>query len=95
MIICREFAHGLIASAADSPSSNVKGKQNASVGQRLTEEEDEAYFDSYGHYGIHEEMLKDKVRTQAYMDFIYDNQYIFKDKVIMNGTSQKTGSPRN
>ncbi|XP_041459766.1 protein arginine N-methyltransferase 3-like [Lytechinus variegatus] len=84
MTSAREFAHGLIASAADSPSSNSKEKQNASVGQRLTEEEDEAYFDSYGHYGIHEEMLKDKVRTKAYMDFIYDNPYIFKDKVVLD-----------
>lgn len=25
------------------------------------------YFDSYSHFGIHEEMLKDKVRTDAYM----------------------------
>lgn len=24
----------------------------------LREDEDEAYFSSYGHYGIHEEMLK-------------------------------------
>lgn len=78
----REFAHGLVASASDTPSR--ADKPNASVGQRLTEEEDEAYFDSYGHYGIHEEMLKDKVRTEAYMDFIYDNQYIFKDKVVLD-----------
>lgn len=24
------------------------------------------YFDSYAHYGIHEEMLKDEQRTKAY-----------------------------
>lgn len=24
------------------------------------------YFDSYGHFGIHEEMLKDRVRTESY-----------------------------
>jgi protein arginine N-methyltransferase 1 len=24
------------------------------------------YFDSYAHFGIHEEMLKDEVRTKAY-----------------------------
>ena len=24
------------------------------------------YFDSYAHFGIHEEMLKDRVRTEAY-----------------------------
>ena len=25
------------------------------------------YFDSYSHFGIHEEMLKDETRTNAYM----------------------------
>ena len=25
------------------------------------------YFDSYSHFGIHEEMLKDTVRTKTYM----------------------------
>jgi protein arginine N-methyltransferase 1 len=24
------------------------------------------YFDSYAHFGIHEEMLKDEVRTKGY-----------------------------
>lgn len=28
------------------------------------------YFDSYSHFGIHEEMLKDEVRTKAYMNAI-------------------------
>uniref|UniRef100_H3AWQ7 type I protein arginine methyltransferase n=1 Tax=Latimeria chalumnae TaxID=7897 RepID=H3AWQ7_LATCH len=46
----------------------------------LREDEDEVYFSSYGHYGIHEEMLKDKVRTESYRDFMYLNPHIFKDK---------------
>nr|XP_048298318.1 protein arginine N-methyltransferase 3 isoform X2 [Myodes glareolus] len=46
----------------------------------LQEDEDGVYFSSYGHYGIHEEMLKDKVRTESYRDFIYQNPHIFKDK---------------
>lgn len=28
------------------------------------------YFDSYSHFGIHEEMLKDDVRTRSYMNAI-------------------------
>ena len=31
-------------------------------------QDDMYYFDSYSHYGIHEEMLKDEVRTLAYRD---------------------------
>ncbi|XP_078077125.1 protein arginine N-methyltransferase 3 [Mustelus asterias] len=50
----------------------------------LREDEDSVYFSSYGHYGIHEEMLKDKVRTESYRDFMYSNPHIFKDKVILD-----------
>jgi protein arginine N-methyltransferase 1 len=28
------------------------------------------YFDSYSHFGIHEEMIKDEVRTKAYLSAI-------------------------
>ncbi|XP_033972858.1 protein arginine N-methyltransferase 3 isoform X1 [Trematomus bernacchii] len=50
----------------------------------LREDEDEAYFSSYGHYSIHEEMLKDKVRTESYRDFMYRNPEVFRDKVVLD-----------
>ncbi|XP_072528261.1 protein arginine N-methyltransferase 3 [Salminus brasiliensis] len=50
----------------------------------LREDEDEAYFSSYGHYSIHEEMLKDTVRTESYRDFICGNPDVFKDKVVLD-----------
>eukprot|EP00760_Papus_ankaliazontas_P028247 PhM_4_TR359/c0_g1_i1/m.71423/K11434/PRMT1; type I protein arginine methyltransferase len=42
------------------------------------------YFDSYGHYGIHESMLKDQVRTGSYRDSMYRNPHLFKDKVVLD-----------
>uniref|UniRef100_A0A8C6L635 Protein arginine N-methyltransferase 3 n=1 Tax=Nothobranchius furzeri TaxID=105023 RepID=A0A8C6L635_NOTFU len=51
---------------------------------KLREDEDEAYFSSYGHYSIHEEMLKDKVRTESYRDFMYRNAEVFRDKVVLD-----------
>ncbi|KAF2191351.1 arginine n-methyltransferas-like protein [Zopfia rhizophila CBS 207.26] len=48
------------------------------------------YFNSYNHHGIHEEMLKDEVRTRSYRDAIYQNGHLFKDKVVLDvgcGTS--------
>jgi len=42
------------AAAAAQPTANEKTSADY-------------YFDSYSHFGIHEEMLKDKVRTDAYM----------------------------
>jgi len=42
------------------------------------------YFDSYSHFGIHEEMLKDEVRTLAYRRAIVGNRHLFKDKVVLD-----------
>lgn len=39
------------------------------------------YFDSYAHHAIHEEMLKDEVRTRTYEMAIMQNKHLFKDKV--------------
>ncbi|CAL5360403.1 unnamed protein product [Camellia sinensis] len=42
------------------------------------------YFDSYSHFGIHEEMLKDAVRTRTYQNVIYKNPFLFKDKIVLD-----------
>ncbi|CCE35306.1 type I protein arginine N-methyltransferase Rmt1 [Claviceps purpurea] len=42
------------------------------------------YFKSYDHHGIHEEMLKDEVRTRSYMNAIMQNKHLFKDKVVLD-----------
>ncbi|TIC12187.1 hypothetical protein E3Q14_01865 [Wallemia mellicola] len=42
------------------------------------------YADSYSHFGIHEEMLKDTVRTLSYRNAIFSNSEAFKDKVVLD-----------
>jgi len=42
------------------------------------------YFDSYAHFGIHEEMLKDEVRTMTYRNSIYHNKHLFRGKVVLD-----------
>lgn len=42
------------------------------------------YFDSYSHYAIHEEMLKDEIRTSTYRKAIEWNPHLFQDKVVMD-----------
>ncbi|XP_063222637.1 protein arginine N-methyltransferase 1-like [Bacillus rossius redtenbacheri] len=42
------------------------------------------YFDSYAHFGIHEEMLKDEVRTLTYRNSMYHNKHLFKGKVVLD-----------
>ena len=42
------------------------------------------YFESYSNFYIHEEMLKDKVRTQSYQNAIENNPEAFKDKIVLD-----------
>ena len=42
------------------------------------------YYDSYSTIHIHEEMLKDKARTMAYMDACDKNKKQFKDKIVLD-----------
>ena len=42
------------------------------------------YADSYAHFGIHEEMLKDEVRTLSYRNSMWWNKHLFKDKVVLD-----------
>ncbi|PFH53723.1 hypothetical protein AMATHDRAFT_54170 [Amanita thiersii Skay4041] len=42
------------------------------------------YADSYAHFGIHEEMLKDSVRTGSYRSAIIDNEHLFRGKTVLD-----------
>ncbi|XP_022725925.1 probable protein arginine N-methyltransferase 6 isoform X3 [Durio zibethinus] len=45
---------------------------------------DMAYFHSYAHVGIHEEMIKDRVRTETYRAAIFQHQSFIEGKVVMD-----------
>lgn len=66
------------------------GRAAARNGNADSEAPDAYYFDSYGHLDIHQEMLSDVARTEAYRDAIVKNPKVFKDKVVIDvgcGTS--------
>ncbi|KAH1007230.1 protein arginine N-methyltransferase 1-B [Dendroctonus ponderosae] len=42
------------------------------------------YFDSYAHFGIHEEMLKDEIRTTTYKNSMYHNMHLFNGKIVLD-----------
>ena len=44
----------------------------------------DGYFHSYSHHSIHEEMLKDEVRTESYRIFVEKNAKLFRDKVVLD-----------
>jgi type I protein arginine methyltransferase len=62
-------------------SSNSTSVASASGGDATSKD---YYFDSYSHFGIHEEMLKDDVRTKSYMNAIEQNKHLFKDKIVLD-----------
>ncbi|KAK1832104.1 S-adenosyl-L-methionine-dependent methyltransferase [Podospora conica] len=57
----------------DAPGTKDGGKKK-----------DEYYFESYAHNDIHEVMIKDAVRTDAYRDFIYANKDLFAGKTVLD-----------
>ncbi|KAF2865885.1 arginine n-methyltransferas-like protein [Massariosphaeria phaeospora] len=68
--------------ADNAASSQPAPKAGAALSQMAHSEAH--YFNSYNHHGIHEEMLKDEVRTRSYRDSIYQNGHLFKDKVVLD-----------
>lgn len=66
------------AAAAPSVASAAAAAPSAALA------ETDYYFNSYSHYGIHMEMLKDRVRTEAYRDAILMNPHMFKGKVVLD-----------
>ncbi|CAH9071063.1 unnamed protein product [Cuscuta europaea] len=45
---------------------------------------DKAYFHSYAHVGIHEEMIKDCARTEGYRNAIFQHQSYITGKVVVD-----------
>ena len=45
---------------------------------------DKDYFSSYAHPMIHQIMLADQIRTDAYRDFVYDNKSLFANKTVLD-----------
>ncbi|KAL5255302.1 hypothetical protein ACHWQZ_G014644 [Mnemiopsis leidyi] len=58
----------------------LESKNNFSEQKSTTDD----YFESYADYSIHAEMLQDKVRTEAYRDYIYKNTNIFNNKTVLD-----------
>jgi len=73
------------AGAVNAEPMKDEAKQQNEVTKEVKElTSKDYYFDSYSHFGIHEEMLKDTVRTKTYMKAIVNNKHLFKDKVVLD-----------
>lgn len=67
-----------LANGSDILPAVVQGKKDVNADDMTSRD---YYFDSYAHFGIHEEMLKDEVRTLTYRNAMYHNKHLFKGKV--------------
>lgn len=65
--------------AKEAPATNCK--DSVAVDDMTSRD---YYFDSYAHYGIHEEMLKDEVRTVTYRNSMYHNKHLFRGKIVLD-----------
>ncbi|RZF48995.1 hypothetical protein LSTR_LSTR016314 [Laodelphax striatellus] len=67
-------------------SSQENGPSNsAECGEEIDMSgEDRHYFDSYSHFGIHHEMLSDKVRTESYRNALLENSALLHDKTVLD-----------
>ena len=75
-----------VAAAGEEDVGRVARGEAAPTG----EANDGYYFDSYSSLTIHEQMLKDRVRTEAYRDAILRNSALFAGKAVLDvgcGTS--------
>ncbi|KAI8630823.1 S-adenosyl-L-methionine-dependent methyltransferase [Xylariaceae sp. FL1651] len=70
--------------AEPSGTSGTAGKEEGTDGVEAKEDESKYYWESYAGVDIHETMLKDTVRTDAYRDFIYNNKHLFAGKTVLD-----------
>ncbi|KZF25228.1 putative ribosomal protein arginine N-methytransferase rmt3 [Xylona heveae TC161] len=64
--------------------NDTKASLETSGSREPAQDKDAGYFTSYAYNDIHETMLKDTIRTDAYRDFIYENKDLFKGKVVLD-----------
>jgi protein arginine N-methyltransferase 3 len=76
----RGIGQRLLESQADTPQQPLDIKSAAEDKAAG----DDSYFNSYAFRDIHETMLKDTARTDAYRDFVYDNKELFKGKTVLD-----------
>ncbi|KAJ1644403.1 hypothetical protein J3B02_004261 [Coemansia erecta] len=76
-MVKRQFYDTIDDGNAEDPSGSSGATEAGSRGG-------DYYFNSYAGNEIHMQMLQDRVRTEGYRDFIYDNADVFRGKVVLD-----------
>ncbi|KAH8407061.1 hypothetical protein KR222_005189, partial [Zaprionus bogoriensis] len=77
--VIKKLAH--TNAGGDGTASGDAGEAGANADDMTSRD---YYFDSYAHFGIHEEMLKDEVRTVTYRNAMYHNKHLFQGKTVLD-----------
>ncbi|KEF61046.1 protein arginine N-methyltransferase 3 [Exophiala aquamarina CBS 119918] len=88
----REQVQNAMLDRFEDPNAAVESRLKSATGQNAGESSkqeaseniEKGYFESYSYNAIHESMIKDTIRTDAYRDFIYDHKDLFKDKIVLD-----------
>ena len=72
------------SSTAPVAAAKKPAESDAAPGSFAPEHVDRDYFGGYSTRNIHELMLRDTIRTEAYRDFIYKSGDLFKDKIVLD-----------
>lgn len=67
-----------------TPTTRASPTPTLATDKELLPFSEQHYFLLYDHFGIHEEMLKDTLRTLAYRLAMYKNKHLFKDKIVLD-----------
>ncbi|KAG0042211.1 hypothetical protein BGZ83_000773, partial [Gryganskiella cystojenkinii] len=79
------FFDNLVASAPEPSANNQENSEEDEPNSVVVpQDEGNYYFNSYAHSDIHQQMLNDRVRTEGYRDFIYENKDVFKGKTVLD-----------
>jgi hypothetical protein len=68
VVVSMDIAHVDDVTPIITATTATSSSETEEVNKALTSAD--YYFDSYSHFGIHEEMLKDEVRTKSYQNAI-------------------------
>ncbi|KAK6637176.1 hypothetical protein RUM44_007590 [Polyplax serrata] len=73
----KAVTHNLVCNDVEDQEIEKQVKKSKLLG-------DNGYFGSYSHFGIHLEMLSDKVRTNMYRNAIVNNASVIADKIVLD-----------
>ncbi|KAH1190454.1 putative protein arginine N-methyltransferase 6 [Glycine max] len=79
----RRRSSGICATSGVRVQPQEEQQQVATRGTVLTDS-DQFYFNWYAHIDVHEEMIKDRVRTDAYKNAIMRHKDFIRDKVVLD-----------